>query len=100
LATVLSLSGSSKSFSSASLGHTRASIVVHKIQYFTSSGSILSAPYINWNGVKFVALQNVVLWLHTALGMISTHLPFFSPSSIFLIALNIRTLALSTAPLD
>jgi hypothetical protein len=44
------------------------------------------APYINWKGVKFVALHTVVLWLHTTVGMSSTHLPFFSPSSIFLIA--------------
>jgi hypothetical protein len=32
--------------------------------------------------------------------MTSTHLPIFSPSSIFLIALKIKALAHSTAPLD
>jgi hypothetical protein len=44
--------------------------------------------------VKFVALQTVVLWLYTAFGMTSTYLPFFSPSSIFLVASNIKVLAL------
>jgi hypothetical protein len=32
--------------------------------------------------------------------MTYTHLPFFSPSSIFLIASKIKVLAHSTAPLD
>jgi hypothetical protein len=50
--------------------------------------------------VKFVALHTVVSWLHTVVGMTSAHLPFFSPSSIFLIASKIREFALSTAPLD
>jgi hypothetical protein len=53
-----------------------------------------SAPYISQNGVKFVTLETVVVWLHTTLGMTSAHLHFFSPSSIFLIASNIWVLAL------
>jgi hypothetical protein len=32
--------------------------------------------------------------------MTSAHLPFFSPSSIFLIASKIKALARSTVPLD
>jgi hypothetical protein len=96
----LSLSNSSRSFSSASLGHAGASVVVRKLQCFTSSGSIASAPYISQNGVKFVALQTVVLWLHTDCGMTSVHLSFFLPTSIFPIASNIKVLALFTAPLD
>jgi hypothetical protein len=98
-ATALSLSGSSRSFSSASLGHTGASVAVCKFQCFTSSGNTASVLYINRNGVKFVALQTIVLWPHTAFSMTSAHLPFFSPSNIFLIASNIKALSLSTAPL-
>jgi hypothetical protein len=94
--TALSLSDSSRSFSSASLGHARVVVTVRKLQCFTSSGRTL---YISWNGVKFVALHTVVLWLHTACGMTSTHFLFFSPTRIFLIASNIRPLALSTPPL-
>jgi hypothetical protein len=100
LATTLSMSGFNKSFSSSLLGHTGASIAIRNLRYFTSSDSTSSAPYINQNGVKFVALQTVVLWLHIALGMTSAHLPFVLPSSIFLIALNIKVLGLSTALLD
>jgi hypothetical protein len=92
--------GSSKSFFSVLLGHTGASVAVHKLQCFTSSGSTASASYIIQNGVKFVALQTVVLWLHSALGITFAHLHFFSPSSILLIALNTKALTLSTAPLD
>jgi hypothetical protein len=96
----LSLSDSSRSFSSASFGHAGVSVAVHKLWCFISSGSTVSAPYINHNGVNFAALHTVVLWLHTAVGMTSAHLPFFSPSSIFLIASKIREFALSTASLD
>jgi hypothetical protein len=88
------------SFSSASLGHVGTSIAIHRLRCFTSSDNTASAPYINGNGVKFVALETIVLWLHTSLGMDFAHLPFFSPSSIFLIASNIKALALSTTPLD
>jgi hypothetical protein len=49
------------------------SVVARKLQCFISSGSIAPAPYINQNGVKFVAQQTVVLWLHTAIGMTSAH---------------------------
>jgi hypothetical protein len=89
-ATTLSLFDSSRSFSSDSLGHARASIVVHKLRCFTSSGSTTSAPYISWDGVKFVPLHTVVLWLHTTFGTTSTHLPSFSPSSIFLLLQILR----------
>jgi hypothetical protein len=99
-ATALSLSDSSRSFFSASFGNTVVSVAVHKLWYFISSSSTASAPYINRNGVKFVAMHTVLLWLHTTVGMTSAHLPFFSPSSIFLIASKIREFALSTAPLD
>jgi hypothetical protein len=50
--------------------------------------------------VKFVALQTVVLWLQTAVGMTFAHFPFFSPSNIFFIATKIREFAFSTAPFD
>jgi hypothetical protein len=100
LAMTLSFSSSSKSFSSVSLRHARASIPIHRLRCFTSSSSTASAPYINRNGVKFVALQTIILWLHTALGMASVNFPFFSLFSIFLIDSNIKALVLSTAPLD
>jgi hypothetical protein len=96
----LSVSDSSRSFSSTSFGHTVVSLAVDKLQCFISSGNTALAPNINQNGVKFDALHIVVLWLHTAVGMTSAHLPLFSPSSIFLIASKIREFALSTAPLD
>jgi hypothetical protein len=100
LATTLSLSSSNKSLSSALLGHAGTSADVCRLRCFTSSGSTASTLYISQNGVKFVGLEIVMLWFHTALGMTSGHLPFFSPSSIFLITSNIRALALSTVPLD
>jgi hypothetical protein len=55
-------------------------VVVHRFQCLISSSNTTSAPYNNQNGVKFVTLHIVLLWLLTALGMTSTHLPFFSPS--------------------
>jgi hypothetical protein len=99
----LSLYDSSRSFSSTSLGHKLwcfTSVAVHKLRCFTSSGSTASALYISWNGVKFVALHTIVLRLYTTFDITSAHLPFFSLSSIFLIASNIKALALSTTPLD
>jgi hypothetical protein len=62
-ATALSLSDYSRSFSKASLRHAGASIAVRKLRCFTSSSSTTSVPYISRNGVNFVALQTVVLWL-------------------------------------
>jgi hypothetical protein len=94
--TSLSLSNLNKLFSSASFGHGTVSVVVHKLWCFISSGNIAFVPYINKKGVKFVALQTVVLWLHTVVGMTSAHFPFFSPSNIFLIDSKIRELSLST----
>jgi hypothetical protein len=55
-ARTLSLFDSNRSFSSALLGHARVAIVVLKLRCFTSSRRTASAPYISWNGVKFVAL--------------------------------------------
>jgi hypothetical protein len=95
LVTALSLS-----FSSASLGHRDASVVVCKLWCLISSGNTASASNSSRNGVKLMALQTVVLWLHTALGMTSAHFFFFSPSSIFLIASKTKALARSTAPFD
>jgi hypothetical protein len=83
--TALSLSDSSWSFSSTSFGHGTVSVAVCRLRCFISSGNIASVPYINRKGVKFVAPQTVVLWLHTVVGMTSTHFPFFSPSNIFLL---------------
>jgi hypothetical protein len=98
--TTFSLSDSIKSFSSTSFGHGTVSVAVRRLRCFISSGNIASAPYISRKGVKFVALQTVVLWLHTVVGMTSAHFSFFSPSNIFFIASNIRELALSITPFD
>jgi hypothetical protein len=96
----LSLSDSNKSFSSASLGHGGAPTVVRRLWCLISFNSTASTLNTNRNGVKLVALQTIVLWLHTALGMTSAHLSFFSPSSIFWTTSKIKELAHSTAPLD
>jgi hypothetical protein len=85
-AMALSLSDSSKSFSSALIGHTGAPVMVRKLRCLTSFGRTTSAPYISLNDIKFVALHTIMLWLHTTCGMTAAHFPFFSPSSIFLIA--------------
>jgi hypothetical protein len=99
-ATALSLSDSNRFFSPALLGHAGASVAVHKLRCFTSSGNTTSAPYISRIGAKFIAQHTVVLWLYIAFGMTFTNLPFFLPSSIFLIDSNIKALAISTTPLD
>jgi hypothetical protein len=96
----LSLSGSNRSLSLASLGQGGAFIVVQKLLCLISSRSTTSTPNNNLNGVNFVAMETVVLSLHIALGITSAHLAFFLHSRIFLIASNINVLALSTAPLD
>jgi hypothetical protein len=59
-----------------------------------------SSPYNSLKGVKFVALEAEVLWLHMALGSSSTHLPFGWSSRIFLIAKNTNAFTLFTALLD
>jgi hypothetical protein len=82
------------------LGQGGASTVVRRLQCFIFSGNTTLAPNNNRKGVKLVALQTVVLWLHTFLSITSAHLPFFSPLRIFLIASNIKLFALSAAPLD
>jgi hypothetical protein len=60
----ISLSYSSRSFSSASFGHGIVFVAIHRLRCFISSVNIASAPYISRKGVKFVALQIVVLWIH------------------------------------
>jgi hypothetical protein len=47
-------------------------------QNFISSGVTGSSPYKSLKGVKFVALEIDVLWVHTALSNSSAHFP--SPS--------------------
>jgi hypothetical protein len=96
----MSLSDSSRSFSSASFGHGTVSVAIRRLRCFISSGNITSAPYISRKGVKSIALQTMVLWLHIAVGMSSAHFSFFSPSNIFFIASKISELALSTALFD
>jgi hypothetical protein len=58
-----------------------------------SSGVTGSSPYNNLNGVNLVALKTEVLWLHTALGSSSTHLPFGWSSNIFFTTENISVFA-------
>jgi hypothetical protein len=75
--TTFSLSDSNRSFSSTSFGHGTVSVAIHRLWCFISSGNISSVPCISQKGVKFIALQIVVLWLHTAVGMTSAYFPFF-----------------------
>jgi hypothetical protein len=96
----LSLSGSNKSLSSASVGQGGVSVAVRRLRCLVSSSSTTLAQNNNRKGVKFVALETIVLWLHTAFDKILAHLPFLSPSRIFSIASNISALALSTTLLD
>jgi hypothetical protein len=71
--TALSLSDSIKFFSSASLGHGVLSAATCKLRCLILSDSIAYVLYINQKGVKFVALQTIVLWLYTSIGMASAH---------------------------
>jgi hypothetical protein len=48
-----------------------------------SSGMTSSSQYSNQNGVKFVALDVVVLWDQMTLGNSSAHFPLPFPSSSF-----------------
>jgi membrane-bound acyltransferase YfiQ involved in biofilm formation len=75
-------------------------LVAHRLWCLISFDNTASAVNNNQNRVKLVALQTIVLWLHTALGMTSTHLPFFSPLSIFFTASKIQAIAHSIALLD
>jgi hypothetical protein len=93
-------SGSNKSFDSASVGLYMASAFVLALQSLISYRVTSSSPYNNLKGVKLVALQTKVLWLHTALSNSSAHLPFGWSSNIFFIAKNINVFAFSTMPLD
>jgi vacuolar-type H+-ATPase subunit I/STV1 len=94
------LSDSNKSLSLASVGQGTTSSIVQWLLCLISFGIAASALNNNWNGEKFIALETDVLWLHIVLGITSSHLQFFSPSKIFLIASKIKVLALSTVPLD
>jgi hypothetical protein len=65
-----------------------ASALVLVLRSLISPGVTGSSPYNNLNGVNLVALQMEVLWLYTALGTSSTHLPF-AGSPIFYFLLGI-----------
>jgi hypothetical protein len=95
-----SLSDSSKSLASASMGQNIASVVVHELSCLISFGVTTSTPNKSLKGVEFVAMDTEVLWLQTAFGITSAYLPFFSPSRHFLIASKIKAFARSTALLD
>jgi hypothetical protein len=62
-----------------------ASTFVLALCCLNSSEVTGSSPYNNLKGVKFITLQTEVLWLHTALGNSSAHLPFGLSSNIFLL---------------
>jgi hypothetical protein len=70
------LSGSSKSLDSASLGLLVASVLVLAPRSLISSGVTGSSLYNSLKGENFVTQHTKVLWLHTALGNSSVHLPF------------------------
>jgi hypothetical protein len=93
-------SGSSKYFDSALVGLYMAFALVLALQSLISSRVTGSSPYNNLNGVKFVALQMEVLWLHTTRGNSFAHLPFCWSSNIFFTAENMSVFAFSTASLD
>jgi hypothetical protein len=57
----MSLSGSNKSLSSVLLGQGETSVVVQKLLCLISSRSTTFAPNNNQNGVKFVAMETIVL---------------------------------------
>jgi hypothetical protein len=59
--TAFSLSDSSTCFSSTSFGRGTVSVAVLGLRCFISFGNIAYVPYINRKGVKFVALQTIVL---------------------------------------
>jgi hypothetical protein len=69
-------SGSNKSLDSALLRLYVAFVFVLALRSLISYGVTGSSLYNNLKGVNFVALQMEVLWLHTALGNSSAHLPF------------------------
>jgi hypothetical protein len=67
---------------------------------FNSCGVIASNPYIKRKGVNLVARHSVIFSAHMTSGNWSSHLPFLSSRSLFLMALKILPLARSTTPLD
>jgi hypothetical protein len=67
---------------------------------FKSCGVIASNPYIKRKGVNPVARHSVIFSAHMTSGNWSSHLPFLSSRSLYLMALKILPLARSTTPLD
>jgi hypothetical protein len=67
---------------------------------FISYGVMASDPYSRRKGVNLVARHSVVFNAQTASGSRSTHLPFLSSRSIFLMAVKILPLARSMTLLD
>jgi hypothetical protein len=85
------------------VGSSTSGVVVGLVRgdsCFSSCDIIASDPYIKRKGVNPVALDSVVFSAHMTSGSWSTHLPFLSSSSLFLIALKILLLERSTTPLD
>jgi hypothetical protein len=67
---------------------------------FISCGVMASDPYSRRKGVNPVARHSVVFSDQTTSGSWSSHLPFLSSRSLFLMAVKILPLARSTALLD
>jgi hypothetical protein len=77
-----------------------ASLFVRGDLCFNSCGVITLHPYIKRKGVNPVAWHSVVFRAHKTSSNWSSHLPFLSSRSLFLLALKILPLARSTTPLD
>jgi hypothetical protein len=73
---------------------------VHGDPCFSSCGVMYSDLYIKRKGVNPVALYSVVVSSQMTSGSCSSHLPFLSSRSLFLVALKTFMLARSTTPLD
>jgi hypothetical protein len=71
--TALSLSDSSRSFSSISFGHAMVSVVVHRLRCFISSSKTASAPYINQKGENLLLYT---LWCCGSTLRLAWPLPF------------------------
>ena len=78
----------------------KACFITQRLWCMASLGSIASSPYRSLNGVKPVALDEVVLWDHTTFGNYSTHFSLRRLNYVFDTAENTIPLALSTAPFD
>jgi hypothetical protein len=77
-----------------------ADVLVRGDPCFISYGVMASNPYSRQKGVNPVARHSVVFRAQTTAGSLSTHLPFLSSRSLFLMAVIILPLARSTTPLD